>query len=46
MTLYEALDRVYRSGGLTAEYLLLRQAVRALTSEQVTEIEQLSKEPS
>ena len=44
MTLHEALDRVYQSGGCTAEYLLLRQAVRSLTPEQVAEIERLSEE--
>ena len=44
MTLHEALDRVYQSGGLTAEYILLRQAVRSLTPEQVAEIERICKE--
>lgn len=45
MTLNEALDRVYARHGTSAEYLLLRQAVRALTPEQVAEIEALSIEP-
>lgn len=45
MTLHEALDRVYQHRGCSAEYLLLRQAVRALTPDQVREIEALNEPP-
>lgn len=43
MTLFEALDRVHTLTGTSAEYLLLRQAVRALSEPQVREIEALCK---
>jgi hypothetical protein len=39
MSLHEALDVVYAKCGPTYTYLLLRQAVRALSEEQVREIE-------
>src|SRR5690606_5814921 len=49
MTLHECLEAMYRGTvgtGVTAEYLLLREAVRQLTPEQVREIEALTKEGS
>lgn len=45
MTLHEALNRVYCRQveyGITAEYLLLREAIRQLTAQQVEEINQLN----
>lgn len=48
MSLHEALERLYNGSfeaGLSVEYLLLRQAVRQLTPEQVKEIEALTQEP-
>lgn len=44
MTLHEALDRVYAIQGVSAPYLLLREAVRLLTPEQVEQIEALCNE--
>ncbi len=47
MSLHEALDHLYRGQvppGLSAEYLLLRQAVRELTPEQVASIGALTTE--
>ena len=45
MTLHECLETIYRGTagtGVTTEYLLLREAVRQLTPEQVREIESLT----
>jgi hypothetical protein len=45
MTLHDALNAMYHGRvktGVTAEYLLLREAVRQLTREQVIEIENLN----
>lgn len=43
MTLHEALDKVYVATGHSAEWLLLREAVRSLTEPQVRAIEALSE---
>lgn len=47
MTLFECLDALHRGQvkpGVTAEYLLLREAVRQLTPDQVRAIEALTKD--